>query len=121
METIDSIISWHKSCFLDATLAGQIKKFAEEENEYRKNPNLLELADMFIVACGIARFDSVLSMKYFSRVLRKLNGWKKYRSKNYCGNTAFQCVIDEKMKKNRKRIWDKTDDEVYHHQLGIED
>lgn len=37
------------------------------------------------------------------------------------GNGVFQMVVEDKMKKNRNRVWGKSGDGVYHHQLGIED
>ena len=117
-ESIKTIIQWHEKTFPDATLDGQLEKFVEEEGEYNENPNLIELADMYIVACGIARFDSILALKYFAKVRRKLNNriWVR------CGgNGVFQMVVEDKMKKNRNRVWGKSGDGVYHHQLGIED
>lgn len=104
METIKSIIEWHEQTFPDATLEGQLEKFKEEEKEYSETPNLLELADMFIVACGIARFNSILSMKYFCKVRRKLNNrlWKRVG-----GDTLLQYAINEKMHINKKRQWNK--------------
>ena len=73
---------------------------------------------MYIVACGIARFDSILALKYFAKVRRKLNNriWVRRG-----GNGVFQMVVEDKMKKNRNRVVDKSGDGVYHHQLGIED
>lgn len=117
-ETIKTIVEWHEKTFPDATLDGQIEKFVEEEGEYNENPNLLELADMYIVACGISRFDSILALKYFAKVRRKLNNriWAR------CGgNDVFRAVVEDKMKKNRNRVWGKSGDGVYHLQLGIED
>ena len=37
------------------------------------------------------------------------------------GNGVFQMVVEDKMRKNRNRVWGKSGDGVYHHQLGIED
>lgn len=109
-ETIDTIIQWHKETFPDATLDGQIKKFEEELNEYNEEKNMQELADMFIVACGIARFNSIIALEYFAVVFKALRTWKIL---GVIG--VLQVVIDEKMEKNRKRVWKTTSEGTYHH------
>lgn len=116
-ESIKSIIEWHEKTFPDATLEGQIKKFNEEYNEYHvASPDMRELADMYIVVCGIARFDGVIALEFFSVVFQILHSW------NTVGAVyVFKEIIDEKMEKNRKRIWKKTGEGVYHHKNGIED
>lgn len=116
-ESIKSIIEWQEKTFPDATLEGQIKKFNEEYGEYHiACPDMRELADMYIVACGIARFDSVVALEFFSVVFQILHSW------NTVGAVyVFKEIIDEKMEKNRKRIWKKTGDGIYHHKNGIED
>lgn len=115
-ETIDTIIKWHEETFPDATLDGQRAKWNEEIEEYKKDRTMQELADMFIVACGIARFDSVVALEYFSVVFYALNEWKVV---GCCG--VLQVIIDNKMEKNRKRVWNKTGNGTYHHENGIED
>ena len=115
-ETIDTIIQWHKETFPDATLEGQQVKFEEELNEYNEEKNMQELADMFIVACGIARFNSVVALEYFAVIFKTLRTWKVL---GVVG--VLQVVIDEKMEKNRKRVWNKTSNGTYHHENGIED
>lgn len=115
-ETILSIAKWHEETFPDATLDGQIEKFYEELNEYNEETNLQELADMFIVACGISRFDSVVALEYFAVVFKALLDWKTFGCR-----VLLQTVIDEKMQKNRRRTWGKTANGTYHHELGVED
>ncbi len=115
-ETIETIARWHSETFKDATLDGQIEKFYEELNEYNEETNLQELADMFIVACGISRFDSVVALEYFDVVFKALLDWKTFGCR-----VLLQTVIDEKMQKNRKRVWNKTGNGTYHHELGVED
>lgn len=72
MENIQSIIEWHTKTFPDATLTGQKAKFDEEITEYEKanTPTdiAFEMADLFIVACGIARFDNIQGMAYMALV-----------------------------------------------------
>lgn len=115
-ETIETIAKWHKETFPDATIDGQKAKFEEELKEYNEAVNMQELADMFIVACGIARFDSVAALEFFAVVFKALCTWKIIGAWG-----VLQTVIDDKMSKNRKRVWNKTDDGRYHHQNGIED
>lgn len=109
-ESITSIIQWHTETFPDATLEDQKAKFEEELNEYNEDCTMLELADMFIVACGIARFDSITALEYFAKVNSKLRSWRRLGVQ-----CAFSHVIDEKMEKNRKRTWKKQDNGAYHH------
>lgn len=115
-ETIKSIIEWHEQTFPDATMEGQCDKFREELDEYIKEPSAYELADMFIVACGVARFDYVRAALCFSTV------WEVYQKASFIFiKSDFDKAINEKMAKNRKRIWNKTAEGTYHHENGIED
>lgn len=115
-ETIETIIKWHRDTFADGTLEGQKAKFEEELNEYREDKTMLELADMFIVACGIARFDSIAALEYFAVVFKALLEWKIVGAWG-----VLQEVLNTKMKKNRKRVWNKSGNGTYHHENGIED
>lgn len=116
-ETIDTIIAWHKQTFPDATLDGQMEKWNEELKEFRETNyrSAYELADMFIVACGIARFDTVLGLYYLSEIYDWLG------SDIMFGDKEFIDGVEKKMAKNRKRVWNNTADGTYHHQNGIED
>ena len=81
-ETIKSIIDWHTETFPDATLDGQILKWMEEKSEWEKSlrkatedfvcGDVKELADMFIVACGLTRFSYTEAMFCFGYVEREL-------------------------------------------------
>lgn len=113
-ETIKSIIEWHEQTFPDATLEGQCDKFREELDEYVKEQSVYELADMFIVACGVARFDYAKAALCFSTV------WEAYMRALFLKPT-FDTAVNEKMAKNRKRVWNKTAEGTYHHENGIED
>ena len=97
-ETIKSIILWHEQTFPDATLMGQLGKFADERKEFEQEPSLEEWSDMFIVACGIARFDSILALHYFSDCFKILE-------RQAIRNTYIQQAVDKKMQINRKRKW----------------
>lgn len=98
-ETIDTIMRWHAATFPQATLAGQLEKFEEERQEYAKakrNTKLEEAADMYIVACGIARFDSYLGALAMAEMTDVFSHHDKRN---------IQKAIDKKMAINRKRSW----------------
>lgn len=97
-ETIHSIAQWHIDTFPDATALGQEEKFYDEYREYRKNLDLSELADMFIVAAGMTRFDGVPVMTFFKIILSEagLGGYTQ---------RILAKAVDEKMAINRARKW----------------
>lgn len=114
-ETIMTIAKWHEETFPDATLEDQLLKFEEEYDEWKEAQNLLELADMFIVACGVARFDGREAMHCFWRIEKCLHQTKRMS----LDHLIRDCVI-KKMKINRNRVWKKQDNGTYHH-TNIED
>lgn len=117
-ETIDTIIQWHKKTFPDATLEGQINKYAEETNEFMNtdfNEDLLELADMVIVCAGIMRFNKKLGSCFLQNTYAICWEIGEYDM------TELWDAVEKKMEKNRKRVWKKTDAGNYHHENGIED
>lgn len=103
-ETMLSIMKWHEETFPDATLDGQLAKYQEEQLEFVDSDckDLTELADMFIVACGIARFD----MHEGAWAIRDV-----YEFLVDCVNPASQHdffrYVDMKMNTNRSRKWEK--------------
>lgn len=110
-ETIETIIKWHRDTFLDATLDGQVKKWNEELKEFRETQytDVHEFADMFIVACGIARFDINLGLYYFSEIYDWLGSDIPFDVQELIE------AVNNKMEKNRKRVWAKTAEGTYHH------
>ena len=52
------IAKWHEKTFPDTSLTGQKAKLQEEKQEWRAGHNIDELADCYIVACGLLRFPS---------------------------------------------------------------
>ena len=117
-ETIDTIRKWHKETFPDATLEGQMNKYAEETNEFMNadsDKDLLELADMVIVCAGIMRFNKKLGSIFLQNTY--VISWDigEYDM------TELWEAVESKMKKNRKRVWNKTGNGTYHHENGIED
>lgn len=105
MESVKSIIDWHTETFPEASLDGQIQKFLEEHVEYTcattPEEKLTELADCFIVACGIARFNIVYGSRFFSEVFEMFVEAKDVTI------DALQKAINAKMITNRQRKWNK--------------
>lgn len=116
-ETIDTIIAWHKDTFPDADLDGQIEKYHEELHEWEDTDytDISELADLFIVACGIARFDLGQGLMYLADV------YDQYCGNDLIGTDDVVAAVEKKMEKNRKRVWNKSGNGTYHHENGIED
>ena len=105
-ESIKSIIDWHEQTFPDATLDGQMDKFQQELKEFAAtlepdadyNHLLEELADMYIVACGVARFSIERALSCFTVV----NAFKDlYRLCSF----ELEEMVDKKMAINRQRKW----------------
>lgn len=110
-ETIQTIIDWHTQAFPDVTLNDQVAKYREESKEWVDSNymDVFELADMFIVACGIARFDIYRGMFYLTDIYEWLNADIPFDT------DEFIDAVNEKMKENRKRTWKKQDNGSYHH------
>lgn len=109
-ETVLSIAKWHEQTFPDTDLQGQLAKFQEETDEYAEDESLAELADMFIVACGITRFDNLAALGCFAIVADFLS-----KHKNFAASIIFAEEVEKKMAVNRKRTWEKTQYGNYHH------
>ena len=109
---LNSIKRWHEKTFPDATLAGQLAKLEEEICESlkvgKKDKAALfeEIADVLIVCAGLRRFDSKIGISI---------------ENNYLNNatpdilSVIDLAIIQKMNKNRKRKWEKTEDGRFHH------
>lgn len=111
MHKIYQICIWHNETFPKATLEGQRRKFKEEFEEFvaAEDPEhkLAELADMYIVACGIKRFDESLALHLIGRVL-EFGADADFTIKE------LLCAIDKKMEINKARKWSGKDG-CYHH------
>ena len=105
MESIKSIIDWHTETFPEASLDGQITKFLDERVEYicatTPEEKLIEMADCFIVACGIARFNIVYGARFLGEAFDMFTEAKDVTI------DALQKAIDAKMAINRQRKWGK--------------
>lgn len=100
-ETIKSIIDWHETTFPDATLEGQIEKYKTEVAEWYKSGrrDTMELADMAICACGIARFCTVDAVYLFKDIIDAAKDVKITLG-------MLETAIEKKMEINRNRKWD---------------
>ncbi len=101
-ETIYDIAKWHQETFPDATLDGQIDKYDEEQKEFidSKYKDVTELADMFIVACGMTRFDAFTAIWY----LKDVYDWVEECS---ILERDVEQAVAKKMAINRHRVWEK--------------
>ena len=120
-EDIATIIQWHKEVFPEADFEGQLKKWEEEYGEFltaRTHKDtaemVAELADLFIVACGIMRFNLIQGCQ---RMLL----WNELRYTHGWSHSTCQEAINKKMKKNRARKWEYLGNGNYHHVKGVED
>lgn len=99
------IIEWHSQTFPDATMEGQLIKLEEEMNELANSANseekLKEAADVYIVLCGLKRWDS-----YIGKFI--IQQW-------FSGADNLYNAVVEKMNKNKARNWAKTTEGTYHH------
>lgn len=111
-ETILSVAKWHEEIFADATLEDQINKLLEEYDEFEsaetEEDMITELADMFIVVCGIARFSTSDALFYFHQIDHELG-------QSNISLEEFSAAVEKKMEKNRKRTWAKQENGSYHH------
>lgn len=103
-----NILLWNIKTFPKLTKISQFKKFSEELEEMLKCENNTkeyyeELADCYIVAYGMFRFDFRLAL-YLIRTCNFYNQNRKFTKQK----------IKEKMKINKKRLWGYSNG-VYHH------
>lgn len=108
-ETIKSIIEWHEQTFPDATLEGLLEKYQDELQELAASnyKDITELADMFIVACGICRFSLARGMTAFWKVADLAGGMFLIKG-------LFDAAVNNKMAINRKRKWEKQGNTYQH-------
>ena len=120
-ETIDSVVSWHRKTFPNATVKGQLDKWDEEYAEFRdacRHGTILEqikeLVDLYIVACGIMRFHTEAGCA-------KMLHWCELRKQHAFFLPTVLEELNKKMKKNRARKWEYLGNGNYHHVKGMED
>lgn len=120
-ETIDSVMAWHRETFPNATANGQLNKWDEEYAEFRdacRHGTILEqikeLVDLFVVACGIMRFNTEAGCM-------KMLHWCELRKEHAFFLPTVYEELNKKMKKNRARKWEYLGNGNYHHVKGMED
>lgn len=112
-ETILTIAQWCQDTFPDATLVGQLDKLREEYKEFwdADGKDVYELADVFIVACNIARFDAIAGAQALGLVHQIMQTAD-------ISKVELQQAIDDKMHKNKLRTWQAQDGKYQHVEEG---
>lgn len=122
LDFMERVRDKHQELFKDITLMSQITKFSEEYNEMEEaikhideNSDAFyeELADMFIVACGILRFNEALGKCLCKSIVDDFTYKKDEKGNDYL--SALTTKVIEKMNKNIKRVWSKTKNGNYKH------
>lgn len=111
-ELIDILKKEHEETFKDITLEAQLDKFVDEQEECENAENCLEeareLADMIIVAAGIARF----APRFVEKVLKPYIEKKMGEENNLNSIIAYMAL--EKSLINKERKWSKKDGKYQH-------
>lgn len=111
-ELIEILKKEHEETFKDVTLEAQLDKFVDEQEEYENAENCLEeareLADMIIVAAGIARF----APRFVDEVIKPYIGGKIGEENNLNSVIAYMAL--EKSLINKERKWDKKGGKYQH-------
>ena len=107
------LIKEHEETFKDITLDAQIDKFMDEVEEYEAADNHLdearELADMLIVAAGVARFAPRFAKKWLiRRVVDEIKDDGEY------GRGLVTYLALEKSLINKNRDWSKKGGKYQH-------
>lgn len=122
LDFMERVAYTHKELFKDVTLMSQITKFSEEYNEMEEASKNIdenseafyeELADMFIVACGILRFNVALGKCLCKSIVDDFTYKKDEKGNDYL--SVLTTKVIEKMNKNIKRVWSKTKNGNYKH------
>lgn len=110
------IQEWHKKTFPMATFEGQVEKIKEEFIEFVTAKDvrhkLEELADMYIVGCGIGRFSWFSSSHIISLVM-KLGASEDFTMKEFID------AVETKMRVNMSRKWDKKNGQYRHKEANL--
>lgn len=100
---------WHEQTFPDTSLSEQLLKLEEELQEWDDAVNteneLKEAADIFIVCCGLKRWNSYVGSFVRDNLI-------DYYVSSY---DLLKCYIITKFDKNKKRVWQKQSNGTYHH------
>ena len=111
-ELIEILKKEHTETFKDITLEAQLDKFVDEQHEYEEADNCLnearELADMIIVAAGVARFAPRFVKEVLKPYLRKEMG------EDGRLNSIIAYMSLEKSLINKNRKWEKKGGKYQH-------
>lgn len=111
-ELIEILKKEHEETFKDITLEAQLDKFVDEQEEFEQAENCLEeareLADMIIVAAGIARF----APRFVEKVLKPYIEKKIGKENNLNSIIAYMAL--EKSLINKERKWEKKGGKYQH-------
>lgn len=108
---INVIMAWHQRTFEECDFFMQLQKWDEELKEIKDynvetDDFMLELADLFIVASGMRRFNREVSQAMFKYIIKN---YKPFFIK-------LPEFIDKKMEINRSRTWE-IKNGVYRHKI----
>lgn len=106
--SIFDVAKWHAETFPDVTIEDQKKKFNEESKEWDTSLDMLELADMYIVACGMSRFctlDSCIAFHKISDICQLY----------HIPSKELLRAVDAKMNTNKQRSWKRLQSGAYKH------
>lgn len=103
----------HEETFKDITLEAQLDKFMDELNEYKRADNPLdearELADMLIVAAGVARFAPRFAREFMvEKIIDMIEEEDEY------GKGLITYLALEKSLINKNRDWTKKGGKYQH-------
>lgn len=112
-ELIKILKKEHEETFKDITLEAQLDKFVDEYEEYMEADNPLdearELADMMVVAAGVARFAPRFVKKYLiPTIVDDIKDSDEY------GNGLITQLALEKSIINKNRDWSKKGGKYQH-------
>lgn len=112
-ELIKILKKEHEETFKDITLEAQLDKFVDEYEEYKDADNPLdearELADMMVVAAGVARFAPRFVDEFLvHRIVDLINKNDEY------GNGLITQLALEKSIINKNRDWSKKGGKYQH-------
>lgn len=112
-EMMKVLIKEHLETFKDITLEAQLDKFVDELSEYEEADSCLnearEMADMFIVAAGVARF----APRFVEECLMPFLAEKVEERKDFSKEIIIDLAL-EKSLINKQRKWEKKGGKYQH-------
>lgn len=112
-ELMKILVKEHEETFKDITLEAQLDKFVDEQEEFEEAEDCLnearELADMIIVAAGVARF----APRFVEKFLMPTIGNVIEKQKEY-GRGMITSLALEKSLINKNRDWSKKGGKYQH-------